>query len=290
MMLIWSEITTAITQTTGKSFNMKNQRAVGGGCINTAYIIDDGERSFFVKLNRSDGLAMFEAEQAGLQEMADSNSIRVPVPVCSGIAGNNAYLVMESLSFSGRQDQTKLGQQLAAMHRQQAEQFGWHRDNTIGSTPQVNSWMTDWLEFYKTNRIQFQLDLAARRGIGSSLLNKGEKLLADMDKFFSSYQPVPSLLHGDLWSGNVSAMNGEPVIYDPAVYYGDREADIAMTELFGGFSQEFYNAYNQAWTMDSGYKIRKTLYNLYHILNHFNLFGGGYASQAESMIDGLLRY
>ena len=118
---------------------------------------------------------------------------------------------------------------------------------------------------------------------------KGEKLLKNLERFFIGYEPKASLLHGDLWSGNYGYLNnGEPVIFDPAVYYGDRETDIAMTELFGGFPAEFYTAYNEAWPLDKGYQQRKNLYNLYHILNHFNLFGGGYAMQAENMMDQLL--
>jgi fructosamine-3-kinase len=110
-----------------------------------------------------------------------------------------------------------------------------------------------------------------------------------MPDLFADYQPMPSLLHGDLWSGNYAVTQaGEPIIFDPAVYYGDREADLAMTELFGGFSQRFYAAYNETWPLDSGYQLRKTFYNLYHILNHFNMFGGGYARQAERMIEQLL--
>ena len=131
--------------------------------------------------------------------------------------------------------------------------------------------------------------MAARKGGGGSLQRKGAELMECCQSLFTDYMPPPSLLHGDLWSGNCAfSANGAPLIFDPAVYYGDREADIAMTELFGGFGGDFYAAYNEAWPLDAGYKVRKTFYNLYHIINHFNLFGGGYASQAEGMIDRLL--
>ena len=137
--------------------------------------------------------------------------------------------------------------------------------------------------------MQFQLDLAERRGAAARLLSQGERLLLDLPVLFDSYQPVASLLHGDLWSGNYAYLpSGEPTLFDPAVYYGDREADLAMTELFGGFGADFYAAYNNAWPLDSGYRTRKTLYNLYHILNHFNMFGGGYLGQAQRMMDSLL--
>jgi protein-ribulosamine 3-kinase len=153
----------------------------------------------------------------------------------------------------------------------------------------VNSPGENWVDFYREQRLQFQLELAERNGCGRQLSSRGEQLLAGLHVLFGDYSPEPSLLHGDLWSGNHAwTRAGEPAIFDPAVYYGDREADLAMTELFGGFSGGFYDAYENAWPIDPGYRVRKTLYNLYHILNHFNLFGGGYASQAQGMVDRLL--
>jgi fructosamine-3-kinase len=198
---------------------------------------------------------------------------------------------MESLSLGGGKARTMqtFAEQLANMHRHTKDKFGWHRDNTIGSTHQPNQWRDDWLDFWREQRLGYQLKLAGRHGARHSLIDKGEQLQDNLEVFFSGYQPEASLLHGDLWSGNYSIMsNGEPVIFDPAVYYGDREADIAMTELFGGFGHDFYSAYNNAWPLHDDYKLRKTFYNLYHIINHFNLFGGGYGSQAEGMIDRLL--
>ena len=175
------------------------------------------------------------------------------------------------------------------MHRHTQDRFGWHRDNTIGSTPQPNEKNSDWVVFWQQQRLGFQLELAAQNGIADSLREQGQRLIEVLPSFFSNYRPAPSLLHGDLWSGNYAMDTaGHPVIYDPAVYYGDREADLAMTELFGSLPQQFYSAYEEAWPIDAGYSVRKTLYNLYHILNHFNLFGGGYSSQAGHMIKSLL--
>lgn len=174
--------------------------------------------------------------------------------------------------------------QLAALHAQPQPYFGWHRDNWIGATPQLNERSDDWIEFWRDRRMGFQLDLAARNGYTRTIQRHGDKLRLYVAGLFAGFRPCPSLLHGDLWSGNIGCVGGEPVIFDPAVYYGDREADLAMTELFGGFPAEFYAAYREALPLDSGYAQRRTLYNLYHVLNHLNLFGGGYLAQAERMM------
>jgi fructosamine-3-kinase len=221
--------------------------------------------------------------------MQATDTIRVPTPICYRTEGSNGYLVLEwiDLGRGSSQSWEEMGRQLAAMHKATSSSgFGWQRSNTIGSTPQINSWTTDWTEFWIEHRIGFQLNLAKRRG---GRFPQEERLLAAIPKLLANHKPQPSLVHGDLWSGNAAiSQSKEPVIFDPATYYGDREVDIAMTELFGGFPSEFYQGYNQTWALDSDYKQRKTLYNLYHILNHFNLFGGGYESQANRMIEQIL--
>jgi fructosamine-3-kinase len=234
---------------------------------------------------------MFEAEAAGLHEIQRSRTLRVPLPVCLGRNESKAWLVLEYLemgnvSCSGA---AAMGEGLAAMHRISSEKFGWLRDNTIGATPQINSYSSNWIQFWREQRLGYQLQLARVNGYTGKLQTQGEQLLARLDFFFPGPKPVASLLHGDLWSGNYSFDRaGQPVLFDPAVYYGDRESDIAMTELFGGFSASFYAAYREVYPLDPGYSTRKTLYNLYHILNHLNLFGGGYLRQAEKMTSGLL--
>lgn len=290
-MELWESVSERIGEVTGIPFRANRIGGLGGGCINEAYQVADQVRAYFVKVNRSDALEMFEAEAEGLEEMARAEAVEVPRPVCVGRAGRHAYLVMTWLDLggAGRDPGARLGRELAALHRHRSPRFGWHRDNTIGSTPQPNAWSHDWLEFWRDRRLGFQLDLAASRGHGARLTDRGRRLLERLDGLFSGYTPEPSLLHGDLWSGNFAVTrDGRPVIFDPAVYYGDREADLAMTELFGGFSDSFYAAYAEAWPLDPGYPVRKTLYNLYHILNHLNLFGGGYAAQAGQMIDRLI--
>lgn len=287
-MTIWIEVQTQISQVLQQDFVIVERRSVGGGSINQAYQVSDGHQHYFVKLNQASKVAMFEAEAAGLKEMSNAQSIRVPQPLGWGTAGGQSYIILEwiPLGHGDAQAWFAMGQKLAAMHRQTHEQgFGWYQNNTIGDTPQRNPWTENWGEFFAEHRIGYQLQLAQRNG---GYFRQGEALL-DKIPTLLVHQADASLVHGDLWSGNAAfSQGGEPIILDPATYYGDREVDIAMTELFGGFPQAFYNGYQEAWPLSEGYQHRKTLYNLYHILNHFNLFGGGYASQAQRMIEQVL--
>ena len=290
-MTLWTKISDYISSQTAAEFTITDRQAVSGGSINSAYKLTSNNQTYFVKCNSENQLDMFKAEAAGLNEIALVNAIKVPQPVCCGVAEQSAYIVLEfiDLHSGGGSDATELGQQLAAMHRQSAPSFGWQYDNTIGSTAQINHYEKDWITFWRDHRLGYQLQLASENGCGQQISKKGDKLLEFFPALFDHYKPEPSLLHGDLWSGNYAYdKDGIPVLFDPAVYYGDREADIAMTELFGGFSRHFYQAYNAAWPLDEGYNVRKTLYNLYHILNHFNLFGGGYLSQSEAMMDKII--
>ena len=285
----WHYLEQQITLATGCSFHMDSHHSVGGGCINSAFKISDAGRSYFIKTNDARYASMFETEAEALREMAASASVRVPEPVCYGEFDNQCYLVMEYLELGGSADMAGFGRQLALMHRTTADSFGWRCDNVIGSTPQPNSWKKDWIDFWREHRLGFQLHTAAANGYGGELQRLGERLMSDMPVLFSSHNPVASMLHGDLWGGNYGALrDGTPVIFDPAFYYGDRETDLAMTTLFGGFGSRFYAAYNDAWPLDDGYELRKTFYNIYHIINHLNLFGGGYHGQAISMIERVL--
>lgn len=296
----WIKLTEKISNLLEKDFELQNHSAVGGGCINQACRIDgivrnnkDQAVSLFIKFNQQNRLLMFEAEAAGLLELKQAGTIRIPQVFGSGIIGQQSFLLLENLQLAGAQSASakQLGQQLAKMHQYTSQQFGWSRNNTIGATEQINQHNNHWLDFWSEHRLGYQLELAKQNGATNTLYKKGQALMGELASFFQGYQPVASLLHGDLWAGNVGYLeSGQPVIFDPAVYYGDREADIAMTELFGGFPADFYAAYNQQWPLDKGYSQRKSLYNLYHILNHFNLFGGGYAAQAENMMDQLLNY
>jgi fructosamine-3-kinase len=286
---MWDVISAQIQHTTRKPFTLRERRSVSGGSINQAFCISDGRQSYFVKLNQTKQVMMFEAEALGLQDLAAPDSIRVPQPICWGIAENNSYFVLEWIDLGRGTPLTwvELGRQLAHLHRRtHAQGFGWDRNNTIGSTPQLNPWTQDWADFFIEHRIGYQLQLAHRRGANFTQTDMLLRAIATL----LSHRPAPSLVHGDLWSGNAGfSTAGEPVIFDPAVYWGDREVDIAMTELFGGFPQGFYEGYRAEWPLDAGYEQRKEIYNLYHILNHFNLFGGSYRAQAEQMMAQIIR-
>jgi len=236
-----------------------------------------------------------DAELDGLTALREAGCVRVPEKVGAGETGQDAWIELKYLDMRGldRAGGAKLGEQLAELHRLSAQgenaTYGWPRDNFIGAMPQSNQSHRTWAGFFASERLLPQLALARQNGMERTLREKGERVAEHIGAFFLDYRPLPSLLHGDLWSGNAGQLpDGTPVIFDPAVYRGDREADLAMAELFGGFPESFYAAYRMAWPLDPGYETRKTLYNLYHVLNHFNLFGAGYLNQAKRMIEKLL--
>ncbi len=283
-------VATAISDAMHRPFEVRKSTAVGGGSINEAYRLEGTDGTcYFLKLNHTRHLPMFVAEAAGLEAIAATDTIRVPRPIAHGSADGQSYLVLEHLELGTHGNARMLGEQLAALHRCCSSQYGFAQDNFIGTTPQANTWNDDWIDFWRERRLGFQLSLAAQNGFGGQLQRLGEKLMDALPAFFADYSPQPSLLHGDLWSGNHAFLaDGSPAIFDPAAYYGDRECDLAMSELFGGYSADFYAAYRTAFPLDAGYATRRDLYNLYHILNHANLFGGGYARQAEQMMQRLL--
>lgn len=281
-----------IEQALNAKFVLARASPVPGGSINSAYCFESKANRCFVKVNRADRLAMFEAEAAGLRTLNETQALTVPSPLCTGAFETNAWLVTEWLDLKplNAGAEARLGHGLAQLHRHTSNQFGFMYDNWIGATPQPNPSTAQWIEFFREHRLHYQLKLAAQKlGARGQLIELGMRLLARIDAFFVGHSPQPSLLHGDLWGGNAAATHaGGATTFDPAVYYGDRETDIAMTQLFGGFGSHFYAAYREAWPLDRGFSVRRDLYNLYHVLNHFNLFGGGYASQSLAMMQGLL--
>lgn len=284
-----------IAKATATGFIPVDQQGVAGGCIHRALRIEGrtptGTRAYFAKTNEAASRAMFECEAEGLEALRAAGAVRVPRVIAQGDDGERSWIVLEWLDLAalGPAAAARLGEALAAQHRVAQQRFGWARDNFIGASPQRNDWCDDWLDFWRTRRLMPQLRLAAGKRLPSRMIDRGERLAADCDAFFRGYRPVASLLHGDLWGGNAAmTVEGEPVLFDPAVYVGDREADVAMTALFGGFPADFGSAYAAAWPVHDGYRVRRDFYNLYHVLNHANLFAGSYVRQAEESIERLL--
>jgi fructosamine-3-kinase len=285
----------AIADATGTGFEIASAAPVSGGCIHRALRVTgedaDGKREYFAKLNEADRAAMFGAEAEGLAALREAGAVDVPGVVAQGADEERAWLVLQwfDLAPLDAKGAALLGAGLAAQHRMPHERFGWARDNFIGASPQVNGWSDDWVAFWRSKRLHPQLRLAAHRRLPSRMIDRGERLMADCDVFFRTYAPARSLLHGDLWGGNAAqSAAGVPLVFDPAVYVGDREADVAMTQLFGGFPDDFLSAYRASWPLDDGYRVRRDFYNLYHRLNHANLFAGAHVRDSEHAIERLL--
>jgi len=247
-------------------------------------------RNTFRKTGPESDLEMFEAEADGLNELRATGEVRVPEVIDCGIMNGQSYIDLERLELEPTTQDIEIcfGEQLARLHRHTQDQFGWFRNNTIGLAPQRNNLTDSWIVFFREHRLGFQLELATANGYGPELSDLAAKLTERLPQLFADYEPQASLLHGDLWGGNWGSVNGEPVTFDPAVYFGDRESDIAMTMLFGGFGRAFYEAYERSWPMAPGHVKRLKLYQLYHVLNHLNLFGRSYLGRAVALMNNLL--
>jgi fructosamine-3-kinase len=276
---------------------------VSGGDISQAARVEAGSRVYLVKWHwrppqaMPGWLEMFAAEAAGLTLLASAQAVRVPAVYGHGAAQPGAapaYIIMEWIDQRSRYaallDQRSagevLGRQLAELHRSTAPAYGLDHGNTCGATPQDNRWLPTWIEFYGQRRLGFQMELAGRQGLmPAERRRRLERMISQLDRWIDEAACRPSLLHGDLWGGNwlVDAA-GQPVLIDPAVYYGDREAELAMCRLFGGFPADFFAAYDAAWPPAPGRDQRIPLYQLYHLLNHLNLFGEGYGGQVDSIL------
>ena len=255
----WAAITAEL------GLNNETPRPVSGGDISAAWHVGN----LFVKTGPASSSDMFSAEAEGLSELAAPGVIRIPQVVACGVHSDTAFLATEWLELgrATRDTEARLGEQLALLHETTRDRFGWHRDNTIGLTPQHNDWSDDWVDFLREQRLGFQLQLAAENGFSGPLQEQGARLLKRLPVFLEDHQPRPALLHGDLWGGNWGSCEGAPVIFDPAVYYGDPESDLAMTRLFGGFGPAFYDAYAAHTPPAAGSHNRSDLYQLYHVLN-----------------------
>ena len=286
----WTAIHAALEEAGLRPSGNAVPRTVAGGDISSAWRIDTASGAVFLKTGPATSAGMFAAEAEGLAEIAATHTVRVPQPLAHGETSGGAFIALEWLDFSRgtRVAEERLGEQLAALHGCTRARFGWHRDNTIGLTPQPNPWTGEWIAFFAEHRLGHQLRLAAERGYGGDLQRDGARLIERLPVLLDGYSPAASLLHGDLWGGNWACCDDAPVIFDPAVYYGDRESDLAMTRLFGGFGPAFYAAYEAAWPLAPGHAARNGLYQLYHVLNHLNLFGRAYHGRALDITRRLL--
>jgi protein-ribulosamine 3-kinase len=262
---------------------------LSGGCISNAYKIKlKNKGCYFLKYNPASDNDMFIKEAHGLQELKKANVIKIPKVICF----DRDYICLELISSTSKQKKFSedFGEKFAKLHKFINKEYGFYEDNFIGSNPQINisseEDKNNWVKFYFNKRILYQVELADKLGNLTSEMKRAiAKLENKIEDIVTDNNEKPSLLHGDLWGGNyIIDSGGFACLIDPAVYYGNREADLAMTKLFGGFDSTFYSAYNEVYPFKDGYDYRENIYKLYHVLNHLNLFGGGYYSQAMSLI------
>jgi fructosamine-3-kinase len=270
---------------------------VHGGDIHSSMAVNVANANparYFVKSNTQAMADVLAAEYQSLVEITRLFPACYPQPVLFRIHQGRAFLIMQFLQLTALSNRTSAlaGQRLAEQHRIMHSRFGWSENNFIGSSQQINDWCDSWPEFFRDCRLTRQLDFAREKNLPNEQINAIEEICLHIHMWFTNYRPRPSLLHGDLWSGNIghNLAESKPAFFDPAPYYGDRETDIAMTELFGRLPAEFYQQYNRTWQIDLGYTARRPLYNLYHALNHFVLFGRGYEGLVQSHTQALLRF
>jgi len=265
---------------------------IPGGDIAEAWLLAAVKVRIFLKTLPLARAGLLSSEAAGLKALAKTGEIRVPKVIGRDVIGQVAWLALEYIEMDPRNEQcdAALGQSLARLHRHNNDSFGWHRDNFIGKTPQPNPRLADWSEFFLWHRLGFQLDRLNEQYPEAGWSGFQTPLFESWQRRFHDHKPEPALIHGDLWSGNAAMTQGaKPVIFDPAVHYADRECDLAMTRLFGGFSERFYQAYESTWPLPEGHAQRLPYYQLYHLLNHANLFGGGYLARSHTEIQQLLK-
>jgi len=285
---MWQEICSHISEQTKENFSIVHRQSVTGGDINQSFYITDELNEYFVKVNKAQHYDNFLAEAYSLDKIANTETIRTPAIICHGQTEESSYLVLEwcKLTNGTSKHWFDLGEQLATMHlTTEHGEFGWEQNNFIGRTIQPNIWHANWRTFFAEQRIGWQLQLLKEKSISLGNINR---IVEACHEILLHHKVVPCLVHGDLWQGNAGFIGNKPLIFDPACYYGDREVDIAMTELFGQFPQSFYQGYQDKYPLPPKYESRKQVYNFYHILNHANMFGGVYIDQARAILSRLL--
>jgi len=286
--LVLFEVESQLSIKLGCEVKIIAYNSIGGGCINHASKIETNVGTLFLKWNTNCATDIFVREAESLTELkkaADNNLLIPKVYVSKEVDSTPGFLVQEYLSpgYSISNNDEKLGRGLAVIHQFKNENFGFINNNYCGATLQNNSWSNNWVDFFRDNRLRFLLNLIQnKRPLPTSEIKVYEKLLYRISKLIPE-KSDPVLIHGDLWSGNFMISEHDPVLIDPAAYYADREMEFAIITMFGGFSQRFFDSYNEVNPLPDGWRQRNNLYQLYHILNHYYLFGGGYQSQALSV-------
>jgi fructosamine-3-kinase len=284
---MWHFISERISECIQQDFICDDIREVKAGDSHKAYKISDGKQHFFVKINEKIHLTNFEVEVDGLEHLSNTQLFKVPNFICTGLVSNHSFLVLEYINMSQGNEHSwfHFGQTLAELHKTQTQQmYGWQEDNFIGLTPQSNLWQKKWSCFFAEQRIGFMLQLLSEKGL---VLANIDTVVESIKSLLTGHNPKPSMLHGDLWQGNAGFHKNQPVLFDPAFYFGDRETDLAMTELFGRFPVHFYQGYADIWPLEVDYEYRKPIYQLYHVLNHALLFGGHYIESAKITLKNL---
>ncbi|MEZ9525328.1 fructosamine kinase family protein [Enterovibrio norvegicus] len=284
---MWHSLSVQLSLTLGQQFEVDEKTPIDGGDINECYAISSGNIRFFVKVNSRENLAIYEAEAESLRHLANSGVVSVPQVIYIGVIKEKAVLVLDYIPMKPLNEESAylLGREMAHLHQWGDQlEYGFDIDNFVGTTEQRNNWHRKWANFFADHRIGLQLKLAEERGMS---FGDVETIVESIKERLTGHQPKPSLLHGDLWTGNASMSINGPIVYDPACYWGDREVDIATTQLFSGFPDRFYEGYAEVWPLDEEFESRKDIYNLYHMLNHCLLFGGHYLEETEALITKL---
>jgi fructosamine-3-kinase len=288
---MWQALSQQLSDTLMFNYTIAERTKVKGGDISECYMISDGEQRYFVKTNERSFINKYLIEADNIKSLRNTATVYVPELILTGTSKEHSFIVLNYLSTKPLDDDKqsyKFGVQLAKLHAWgEQKEYGYDQDNFIGNTLQPNKWDRKWNRFFAEQRIGWQLQLLREKGI--ELVNISE-FTETVQSLLANHHPRPSLLHGDLWHGNVANSAFGPICYDPACYWGDRECDIAMAELFGGFQPEFFQGYESVLALDFGYSERKDIYNLYHLLNHYNQFGGHYLAEAEALIKNIMSY
>ncbi|MBA6233559.1 MULTISPECIES: fructosamine kinase family protein [unclassified Colwellia] len=285
---MWQCIEQAITAKTGEKFTVKNKRLISTSESNLAFQLSDEHHNYFVKIKDKNHFNYFESEAYALNQIDSLKQVTCPKVITLGNTRNKSFIVLNYIPFAKATEKHwhHFGAKLAMMHKCSSHgKFGWQHDNYIGDTLQPNNWRSNWKTFFAEQRVAWQLQLLSEKSIKLGDIDHIANICHDR---LNHHDVKPCLVHGDLWLGNLGFTDSASVIYDPACYYGDREVDIAMTELFGQLPYDFYQGYQDVFPLDKGYEQRKLIYNFYHILNHANLYGGIYIDQSRALLSRIL--